>query len=146
MSANPRFDASYQRLFGDSVTIADSASPFFSDFYTNFLRHDDIRKLFRDTDMRRQEAMLRRSLFHLVAFYVSHTPSAELERIAVIHAKIGILNEHYDLWLDALIETVRQHDRGCDLATELAWRLAMTPGITYMRLLNRLPAPAPEDA
>ncbi len=146
MSQNPLFDASYERIFGDSVSIADSASTFFKDFYVAFLRHEEIRKLFGNTDMTRQEAMLRRSLFHLVAFYVSHQPSAELERIAVIHANIGISNEHYDLWLDALIETVRQHDPGCEAATELAWRLAMTPGITYMRLLNRLPGPKPEDA
>ena len=34
---------------------------------------------------------------------------------------------------------VKEFDDQCDLSTELAWRWAMTPGITYMRLLDRLP-------
>jgi len=141
MSDNSLFDASYQRLFGARVTIDPSAGPFFHSFYRYFLEHDEIRALFRNTDMARQEGMLRRSLFHLAAFYVSHEPSAELERIAVVHSRLGITNAHYDLWLDALVKTVREHDPKCDLATELSWRLALMPGITYMRLLNRLPKP-----
>ena len=84
-------------------------------------------------------AMLRRSFFHLVAFYVSHEPSAELERIAAVHSKIGIKPEFYDVWLDALVATVRELDPACDLPTELSWRWAMTPGLTYMRLLDALP-------
>lgn len=86
--------------------------------------------------MLHQQGMLRRSLFHLAAYYVSHEPSAELERIAHIHAKLGVVASHYELWLDALIASVRQHDDQCDLATELAWRWAMSPGITYMRLIQ----------
>lgn len=141
MTENARFDASYERLFGQSVSIGDEAGTFFDDFYANFLRRQEIRELFRNTDMAKQGAMLRRSLFHLVAFYVSHEPSAELERIALVHARLGIADQHYDQWLDALMETVRAHDTHCDEATELSWRLALTPGITYMRLLSRLPLP-----
>jgi hemoglobin-like flavoprotein len=145
MTENPRFDVSYERLFGQSVSIGEEAGTFFADFYRNFLSRPEIRELFRDTDMARQGAMLRRSLFHLVAFYVSHEPSAELERIALVHSRLGIADRHYDQWLDALLETVRVHDAECDEITELAWRLALTPGITYMRLLCRLQAP-PESA
>jgi truncated hemoglobin YjbI len=143
MTENRLFDESYQRLFGSGVKIGPSASPFFGSFYRNFLERPDIRELFRTTDMTRQEAMLRRSLFHLVAFYVSHEPSAELERIALVHNRLGIADALYDEWLDALVDTVREHDPECDFATELSWRLALTPGITYMRLLGRF---EPRDA
>ena len=136
MSANPLFDASYRRLFGDNVTIDASADEFFTTFYLHFLRDDAVRRLFATTDMEHQRGMLRRSLFHLAAYYVSHEPSPELERIARIHARIGVVASHYDLWLDALISTVGEHDPHCDLATELAWRWAMSPGITYMRLFQ----------
>jgi len=139
MSRNPLFDDSYHRLFGHSVTISAEATPFFATFYERFLRDDDIRGLFATTNMVRQRAMLRKSLFQLVAYYVSHEPTNELQRIARVHAKIGVTNEHYDLWLDALVATVAEHDPECDMATELAWRWAMTPGITYMRLISHLP-------
>jgi hemoglobin-like flavoprotein len=145
MSENPLFDQSYRRLFGEGVAIEKSASPFFATFYDRFLRDDGVRALFEQTDMVRQQGMLRRSLFHLVAFYVSHEPTPELERIATIHANIGVTNEHYDLWLDALVETVRKHDPRSDMATELAWRWAMAPGITYMRLIRNISVTAPDQ-
>jgi len=139
MSGNPLFDASYARVFGEGVGLTDASTPFFESFYRHFLRDRDIADAFSQTDMNRQVSMLRKSFFHLVAFYVSHEPSAELARIAMIHHKIGIESAFYDRWLDALIESVREFDPDCDHTTELAWRWALTPGITYMRLLDRLP-------
>ena len=139
MSENELFDASYTRIFGDGVGLSEAATPFFEAFYGHFLKHPGIRKAFEGTDMSRQVSMLRKSFFNLAAFYVSHEPSAELTRIATIHHRLGIDPSYYDLWLDALIETVREFDPECDQATELAWRLALMPGITYMRLLDRLP-------
>ena len=145
MSANTLFDESYARVFGEGVGISEDSNSFFETFYRHFLRETAIADAFSQTDMTRQIGMLRKSFFHLVAFYVSHEPSAELERIAVLHHKIGISADYYDLWLDALVDTVRELDRHCDLATELAWRWALTPGITYMRLLDRLPGQAIPD-
>lgn len=123
-------------MFGDTVAISESATQFFATFYEHFLQDDAVRELFTKTDMLQQQAMLRRSLFHLAAYYVSHEPSPELERIARIHAKLEVPVSYYDLWLDALIASVRAHDDQCTLATELSWRWAMSPGITYMRLIE----------
>ena len=141
MSDNPLFDASYNRVFGSGVGLSGSATPFFESFYRHFLEDQRIADAFSQTDMNRQVSMLRKSFFHLVAFYVSHEPSAELERIAVIHNRLGISSNFYDLWLDALVKSVAEFDPQFDQATELAWCWALSPGITYMRLLNRLPAP-----
>lgn len=138
MSANPLFDASYERIFGGGVSISDQSDSFFAAFYTNFLAEPEVADFFRETDMTRQISMLRRSFFQLAAFYVSCEPSAELERIAFIHHKLQIDPGHYDTWLDALVKTVRDEDPQSDLATELAWRWALTPGITYMKLIGRL--------
>ena len=142
MSENPLFDASYARVFGEGVGISSESDPFFQSFYRHFLADPEIAAVFSQTDMSRQVSMLRKSFFHLVAFYVSHEPSAELARIAQVHQKIGIRSSYYDRWLDALVSAVREFDPFCDQATELAWRWALTPGITYMRLLDRLPAEA----
>ena len=139
MSNNPLFDESYDRVFGSGVGLTEASTPFFESFYRHFLKDQPIADAFSQTDMNRQVSMLRKSFFHLVAFYVSHEPSAELVRIAQIHHRLGIEDSYYDLWLDALVSAVREFDPECDQATELAWRLALTPGLTYMRLLNRLP-------
>ena len=139
MSENALFDRSYTRVFGEGVGLGERADPFFEAFYRHFLNDPGVARAFSGTDMRRQVAMLRKSFFHLVAFYLSHEPTAELTRIALLHHNIGIDAGFYDLWLDALVSTVRETDPECDLATELAWRLALTPGITYMRLIDRFP-------
>lgn len=138
MSGNPLFDASYGRVFGSGVGLSEAATPFFESFYRHFLKDQAIADAFSQTDMNRQVAMLRKSFFHLVAFYVSHEPSAELERIAIIHNRLGIAGDYFDLWLDALVSAVGEFDPEFDQTTELAWRWALTPGITYMRLLDQL--------
>jgi hemoglobin-like flavoprotein len=137
MSDNPLFDASYERLFGDEVGTNEESDAFFSAFYVRFLAKPEISEFFRETDMTRQISMLRRSFFQIAAFYVTCEPSAELERIALIHSRLGLEPSQYDIWLDALIETLRDMDAQCDLSTELAWRWALTPGITYMKLFTR---------
>lgn len=140
MNDNPLFDRSYTRIFGEGVGLGDQATPFFEAFYGHFLKDPVVAGAFRGTDMTRQVTMLRKSFFHLVAFYLSHEPTTELTRIALLHHNIGIDADFYDLWLDALVSAVLDFDPHCDQATELAWRLALTPGITYMRLIDRFPA------
>jgi hemoglobin-like flavoprotein len=130
---NPLFDASYQRLFGDAI-VAHDATEFFAAFYRRFLADPEIAGMFRDTDMARQAIMLRKSFFHLAGFYVTNAPSGELERVARIHTQLGIGANHYDAWLDCLVATVAEFDAHCDQATELAWRWALSPGITFMKL------------
>ncbi len=136
MLINPLFDASYARLFGSDVTMDERSDGFFAAFYRHFLKDPDIHELFRETDMRRQVVMLRKSFFQLAAFYVTNSPSAEMERIGFIHHRLGVTNEHFDRWLDALVATVVEMDPQCDQATELAWRWAMSPGITYLKLFG----------
>jgi truncated hemoglobin YjbI len=136
--SNPLFDSSYARLFGDTISADEEADPFFMAFYQRFLEQPGISGLFRNTDMSRQVTMLRKSFFHLVGFYVTNTPSGELERMARLHVRMGLEPDHYDTWLDCLVATVAEYDSECDNATELAWRLALTPGITYMKLYAHL--------
>lgn len=131
---NPWFDGSYRRLFGNHIAVGESADDFFAAFYRRFLADPDIAELFSDTDMHRQATMLRKSFFHLAGFYVTSVPSGELERVARLHHRIGIRAEHYDQWLDCLVATVSEFDPDCDQTTELAWRWALAPGITFMKL------------
>ena len=138
MSDNTLFDESYSRLFGDNVALSKTADLFFERFYYHFLQDSQINELFRETDMPRQVSMLRKSFFQIAAFYITNSPTAELERLASIHDRLGISATHYDRWLDALVNTVKEQDENCDLATELAWRWALAPGLTYMKLFGHL--------
>ncbi len=131
---NPLFEASYERLFGGNVALGPETDAFFERFYDHFLQHEEVARLFERTDMRKQVQMLKRSMLHLVSFYVIDEPNAELARLAALHRSLRIGPALLDSWLDALRTTVRELDSQCDERTELAWCWALTPGITYMRL------------
>ena len=131
---NPTFDASYERIFGSSLGLSELDEGFFTRFYERFLAHEPIKKLFATTDMTRQVSMLKKSMFHLITFYITASPTSELERMAEIHHTIGLNIDLYDLWLQSLVETVAEFDGEYDLSVELAWKLALSPGITYMKL------------
>jgi hypothetical protein len=129
------FDASYSRIFGDQVAISAAGDAFFGRFYEIFVaRSDEIRSLFAGTDMVRQASMLRRSLYELVAFYVTGTLSEQMRDVAMIHRRLDFSPVLWDYWLDSLVETAAEYDASFDEVTGYAWRLAMTPGITYLKL------------
>ncbi|MCM0613159.1 globin [Marinobacter sediminum] len=132
MSFDDIFDASYDRVLLASPDNTD----FFEAFYQRFLSSSpEVRMLFRNTDMSVQRSMLKKSFFSLVAFYASGTIDDVLRRIAYLHSsrELNIKPYLYDLWLECLTDTVRVYDpEFCD-EVELAWRLILSPGITYMK-------------
>ena len=129
------FDASYSRIFGDQVAISAAGDAFFGRFYEIFVaKSEEIRSLFAGTDMVRQASMLRRSLYELVAFYVTGTLSEQMRDVAKIHRRLDFSPLLWDYWLDSLVETATEYDASFDEVTGYAWRLAMTPGITYLKL------------
>jgi len=107
---------------------------FFEDFYVRFLAlSPEIAELFRHTDFNRQKQMLKLSLFQLLNFYAD-IPAAieEVDSLAVRHRELKISEHHYELWLNALCETVAQHDPKFTPELDRAWRIAMKPGINAM--------------
>lgn len=132
---NPIFEESYARLFGHGITMDDSADTFFQAFYDNFLQDPSVASLFASTDLPRQVRMLKKSLFQLVSYYVVGEPTAELDRLALLHTTRGIAPEMFDAWMQALLDTVEQFDEDFDECTRLAWCWALAPGIAYMRLM-----------
>jgi hemoglobin-like flavoprotein len=129
------FEESYARIFGDQVGITQTGDAFFDRFYDIFLsKSPRIANMFSRTDMSRQATMLRRSLYEFVTFYVTGQVNEEMRRIAGLHQRLDISADLFDLWLDALVETVAEVDEECTELIEFAWRLAMAPGITYVKL------------
>ncbi len=125
------FDASYVRVLSREV----EEQAFFEAFYERFIASSPaVAAKFRHTDMARQRAMLKKSFYHLLAFYASSHADYYLQQVAISHdrAHRDIPPALYDLWLETLIDTVRDFDEQFDDDVELAWRLVMTPGIVFM--------------
>lgn len=132
MSYERLFDESYERVIRE---IRDGQE-FFEAFYHHFLDVSPlVRHKFRHTDMAQQRKMLKKSFYSLLAFYASGSVDSVLERIALNHSRKGldIPPALYDLWLECLVGRVKDYDPQFDDDVELAWRLVLSPGITYMK-------------
>ena len=130
---NPRFEASYERIFGADVAMGQQSEAFFTAFYQRFLLNPEVTARFAGVDMRRQVEMMRRSLFQLASFYVLGEPSSAMNRLAEVHQRLDLASRLFDVWLQALLDTVQEFDDQCDEMTLLAWAWAMAPGITFIR-------------
>ncbi|MEE9254536.1 MAG: globin [Pseudomonadales bacterium] len=132
--ATQLFEESYTRVFGTGIGITPTGEAFFRRFYQRFFAASPrVPELFRQTDMNRQVQMLKKSLYQVVALYITDTIPDHVRKIAERHHALKIETELYDIWLDCLIETVKEFDDPFDFTTELAWRLALAPAITYMK-------------
>lgn len=132
MTYEEKFDESYQRVKRKKQQGVD----FFEAFYQRFLDSaPQVREKFKDTDMDRQQKMLKKSFYSLVAFYASGSVDSVLEKIAEHHSAGGldIAPPLYDLWMECLIDTVREYDPRFNDEVELAWRLMLSAGITFMK-------------
>lgn len=129
------FEHSYRRAIGDQ-----SYSPeFIGRFYDIFLSHsDEIEQMFRHTSMSAQKTMLHDSLQQLVEYFSSHKTTSQMKKIAQVHSRGGhdVPEELYEVWLDSLIQAVREFDEEFSDEVELAWRLVLSPGITYMKFMR----------
>ena len=138
---NPHFEASYARIFGQDVGMDERADEFFTTFYHRFREEPGIAGMFASTDIARQVQMLKKSVFQLVSFYVIPSPSAEMERLAMLHHRLGLESDLFDAWMRALLDTAAQYDPEYNEVTELAWCWALAPGIAYMRIAPLLVEP-----
>lgn len=126
------FDESYKRI----LNTQRDGKGFFEAFYDRFLSgNEEIAERFANTDMDVQQSMLKKSFYSLFAFYASSQSDDYISTIAERHNRqnLDIRPEFYDVWLECLITTVKQFDDESSDDVELAWRLVMTPGITYMK-------------
>lgn len=132
MSYDNIFDASYKRV----LETGTDGSDFFETFYQHFLNSSDqVRQQFLNTDMDKQRWMLKKSFYSLISFYGSGAADNVLEKIAYMHSarELDIKPVLYDFWMESLITTVQDYDPEFNDNVELAWRLVMSLGITYMK-------------
>ncbi len=112
------------------------ASPgFFDDFYQRFLASSPvIRAKFAATDMLAQKHLLRAGILNLV-LHARGMSDAKLRALGQSHSRGGfdIRPELYDLWLDALLQTVAEHDREVRPEDLTAWREVLGKGIALIK-------------
>jgi hemoglobin-like flavoprotein len=112
---------------------------FMDSFYQAFIASSpEVQAKFANTDFKKQNLALADSLYVLANAALSEEGSlgrGSLPHVAALHSRSGndIRAELYDLWLDALLATVRVFDPEFTPAVEGAWRSTLAWGIEYMR-------------
>jgi hemoglobin-like flavoprotein len=109
---------------------------FIESFYSQLWARDPaIQQRFTNTDMRRQEAIMREAI-NMLLMYAGGSVVAKmgLDRIAVVHDRQhhAVPVELYALFTEVLISTARAWDPRWEPALEQQWRLALRPGLAYM--------------
>ncbi|MCE9640090.1 MAG: globin [Betaproteobacteria bacterium] len=123
-------------LFNDSIERCSCKPEFLRRFYALFLASSDtVGRKFEHTDLQKQARMLKTSLYIMMLAGGDTEKAVHLERLARRHSKadLGIKPELYDLWLDRLVQAVREFDPLCNKETERAWRSVLQPGIDFMK-------------
>ncbi len=123
--------------FNDSLDRAEANPEFLSLFYAKFLAASpEVELKFEGVDMRKQARILMGSL-HLIllASQGDQEAKAQLESVAAKHSEsqANIQPELYDLWIDTLIETVKEIDPKFTPGVKQVWRDAMNFGVRCLK-------------
>lgn len=109
---------------------------FLERFYQRFFAADpEVAAKFGATDMSHQKQMLLESLAEMADFARRRESNPYIVTLARIHGERGrdIPVHLYDLWLDCLVDTVREVDPLASDNAALGWRIAMAAGIEFMK-------------
>ena len=124
------------RICRESLRRCNSDPTFMDIFYRNFLASsEEVSEKFANTDFKRQNEMLRKSLHMIILSCGGHDEGdSYLLEIAKRHGRndLKIKPEMYDLWLTSLMDTVQEIDPDYSSEVDLAWRETMQHGIQYM--------------
>ena len=130
--AEEAFHKSFNDIFFDPKKV----DVFFKKFYQNFLACDSrISEKFTNSDLELLPSMLKHSFMHLVEMATTNKVSPRLHEIANMHSQgqLNVTPELYDIWLEALLNTVEEMSGQKDPLVREGWRQTLLPGITYMK-------------
>lgn len=109
---------------------------FFDEFYSRFMASSpEVKTLFQNTDFKRQNTLLRVGLSYLIIYGDgSESVKGKIEELGTLHgrSKLNIRPELYPLWVDSLMEAVRQYDVRYTEELGQAWRETLQKGIRLM--------------
>jgi len=118
---------------------------FLDRFYSRFMEQDaDVRARFQGVDMARQRFVLGRAVTLLLQHASGVTHGVEgLRETALRHGAGGmdIPAYMYDLWIDALVETVAEHDPRFSPDLDARWRTLLRREAAWFLEMARTPDP-----
>jgi hemoglobin-like flavoprotein len=125
------------QTFEASLERCDTIPGFLDRFYEIFLGSSPkVKEKFAKTDFVHQKIALRASLYAmlLAAKDTNGGPGKYLDAYAERHSSrdLNIGAELYDLWLDSLLQAVKEHDPDCSPEVLDAWEQVMMIGISYL--------------
>lgn len=126
----------FDELFNESYNrnVIERADLFFCRFYEIFIDSSaEVREAFKNTDMARQQGMLKDSLHQIKNFALTRKSNNFLEMLAVVHRGTSIQDNMYDLWLQAIVQTLQEIDPNYKPEEGLAWKIFLSPGIEFMK-------------
>lgn len=125
---NEHFNDSYERINVDSDL-------FFTEFYNEFKgRSESVKEMFAEVDMENQKKLLKKGLFYLITFYATKKAGDFLINLADDHHnRLKLTEEHYELWMDSIIATLKKVDHKFDKNAEVGWRITLGPGIVFLQ-------------
>ncbi len=129
----------YRKLFHESYlrAVVGASEVFFDSFYKRFTAaNPEVSQAFSHTDMQRQKSMLQESLLYMIDFANSKIASQKIQGVASRHGIDGMnISPHlFDLWVDCLVETVREFDPQVTPNIEIAWRVHLASGVVFLKL------------
>ena len=123
------------RIFNDSLDRYIAHPGSLDDFYSRLIGGSEtVAAKFDGVDMTHQKRALRASLY--TAMFAADGNQPAIEQLRVLrhrHSDLGIEPEHYDLWLDCLIASVRECAGTFDVRAERVWRAVLAVAIEIMR-------------
>lgn len=107
---------------------------FLIEFYRRFIdSSDEIKTLFRDTDIEAQQKMMAKSLMSMISASDENWLNDNyLTELAATHKQRGIKPEHYELWEESLLATIKDFDDKFSDTTESAWKQVIQRGKQFM--------------
>ena len=130
-------DQAILETFERSLGRCTSQTGFLDRFYDRFLASSPkVKEKFQDTDFVRQKRALKASL-HLILLAAGDEDGDAGKYLADVAEKHNAKNldigaELYDLWLDSLLETVKESDPEWSDEVGRAWEEVMMVGIHYL--------------
>jgi len=108
-------------------------------FYETLTRSsDEIAAMFAKTDMPSQRRLLKEGMIRLIAYASDNDFAVQrVKELGQSHSRtqLNVRPEMYEIWVDSLIEAIRQHDPECSDELKAAWRRIVAPGIAAMQEL-----------
>lgn len=128
-------DERFAGLFNDSFSRCLADVDFMNKFYGAFMASSpEIRDKFKNTDFTRQQKMLERSLYAIVASSEENYASDEyLVGLVARHRAMNIKPEYYDIWLSCLVDAASRSDPEFDENIRRAWQAVLQRGVDLMK-------------